>query len=177
MDQEIYHSILCLAAGINVLIAFVLIYTNFWYRNYTDYHRTRLLVALCHIVFSLCFIAYAWLGSDDMWLTGVVLSGVYFVASLVVALMLRSYMKSVRRRRPFGIRIPLVMLLCIGSIFTVVFYPDEIWPYSLLTTAGVVVFSFIFYVLTEYGSIVEERNSHKVDWTYRKENTLHRKYG
>ena len=74
MDQEIYHSVLCLAAGINVLIAFVLIYTNFWYRNYTDYHRTRLLVALCQIVFSLCFIAYAWLGSDDMWLTGVVLS-------------------------------------------------------------------------------------------------------
>lgn len=31
----------------------------------------------------------------------------------------------------------------------------DIWPYSLLTLSGVVVFSFIFYSLVEYGNVID----------------------
>jgi hypothetical protein len=59
MNQLIYHTILLLAGGINLLIAFVLLYNNMWFRNYDVYRRARQLVALCYVVFAIGFFLHA----------------------------------------------------------------------------------------------------------------------
>jgi hypothetical protein len=59
MAHELYHIILLLAAGINFLIAFVLLYNNIWFRYYEVYRRARQLVALCYVIFAIGFALHA----------------------------------------------------------------------------------------------------------------------
>ena len=60
MAHELYHIVLLMAAGINFLIAFVLLYNNIWYRNYGVYCRARMLVALCYVIFAIGFAMHAY---------------------------------------------------------------------------------------------------------------------
>ena len=46
---------LLFAGGVNLLIAFVLLYNNVWFRNYDVYRRARQLVALCYVIFAIGF--------------------------------------------------------------------------------------------------------------------------
>ena len=59
MEHQLYHTILLLAGGINMLIAFVLLYSNVWFLNYDVYRRARQLVALCYIIFAVGFMLHA----------------------------------------------------------------------------------------------------------------------
>ena len=59
MEHQLYHTMLLIAGGNNLIIAFVLLYNNMWFRNYDVYRRARQLVALCYIVFSIGFFIHA----------------------------------------------------------------------------------------------------------------------
>jgi hypothetical protein len=59
MEHQLYHTVLLLAGGINILIASVLLYNNVWFRNYDVYRRARQLVALCYIIFAIGFFLHA----------------------------------------------------------------------------------------------------------------------
>lgn len=59
MEQQLYHIVLLLAGGVNLLIAVVLLYNNVWFRNYDVYRRARQLVALCYVIFALGFALHA----------------------------------------------------------------------------------------------------------------------
>lgn len=59
MAHELYHTVLLLAGGINLMIAFVLLYNNIWFRNYDVYCRARQLVAFCYVVFAIGFVLHA----------------------------------------------------------------------------------------------------------------------
>lgn len=67
MAHELYHTILLMAAGINFLIAFVLLYNNIWYRYYRVYCRARMLVALCYAVFAVGFAVHAFYEWRTSW--------------------------------------------------------------------------------------------------------------
>lgn len=49
----------------------------------------------------------------------------------------------------------LIVLFGLGSIVITAAFPHDIWPYTLLTLTGIVVFCFIFYSLVEYGNVID----------------------
>jgi len=49
----------------------------------------------------------------------------------------------------------LIILFGIGSIAITAAFPNDIWPYTLLLILGILVFTYIFYSLTEYGNVIE----------------------
>ena len=55
----------------------------------------------------------------------------------------------------FVIGCHLIVLFGLGSIVITATFPHDIWPYTLLTLSGVLVFCFIFYSLMEYGNVIE----------------------
>jgi len=55
----------------------------------------------------------------------------------------------------FVIACHLIVLFGLGSIALTAAFPHDIWPYTVLMVAGIVVFCFIFYSLTEYGNVIE----------------------
>lgn len=67
MAHELYHIVLLMAAGINFLIAFVLLYNNIWYRNYGVYCRARMLAALCYVIFAIGFAMHAYFEWRTSW--------------------------------------------------------------------------------------------------------------
>lgn len=59
-------------------------------------------------------------------------------------------------QRSIRISCHLIVLFGIGSIVVTVCFPDtQHWPYSVLLSAGIIVFIYIFYALTEYGTVIE----------------------
>lgn len=55
----------------------------------------------------------------------------------------------------FVIGCHLIVLFGLGSIVITAAFPHDIWPYTLLTLTGILVFCFIFYALVEYGSVID----------------------
>ena len=55
----------------------------------------------------------------------------------------------------FSIACHLIVLFGLGSIALTAAFPTDIWPYTLLMTAGIAVFCFIFYSLVEYGNVID----------------------
>lgn len=49
----------------------------------------------------------------------------------------------------------LIIFFGIGSIAITAAFPHDIWPYTLLLILGIIVFTYIFYSLTEYGNVIE----------------------
>lgn len=49
----------------------------------------------------------------------------------------------------------LIILSCMGSILVTALMPESVWPYTVLLIAGMAVFIYIFYSLTEYGSVID----------------------
>lgn len=70
MEHQLYHTVLLIAGGVNLLIAFVLLHSNVWFRNYDVYRRARQLVALCYIIFALGFILHAHFEWRTTWPAG-----------------------------------------------------------------------------------------------------------
>lgn len=55
----------------------------------------------------------------------------------------------------FVIGCHLIIIFGLGSIAITAAFPHDIWPYTLLTAAGIAVFSYIFYALVEYGAVID----------------------
>jgi hypothetical protein len=59
-------------------------------------------------------------------------------------------------QRSIRISCHLIVLFGIGSIVVTACFPNtQHWPYSVLLSAGIIVFIYIFYALTEYGTVIE----------------------
>ena len=48
----------------------------------------------------------------------------------------------------------LIILFGLGSVLITALVPTAVWPFTVLLVAGMAVFIYIFYSLTEYGSVV-----------------------
>lgn len=59
------------------------------------------------------------------------------------------------RHHAFVIGCHLIIIFGLGSIALTAAFPHAIWPYTVLTAAGIVVFSYIFYALVEYGAVID----------------------
>jgi hypothetical protein len=255
MELQLYHTVLLLAGGINILIAFVLLHNNYWYHDYGVYHRSRRLVALTYVIFGIGFllhehfewrtswpaaatalsltyfhcagvffgwshtsllnplylnkmvvrrdltilfvsiIAY-WIApltapegaSIDMSLNskaieaplGAVWGAFFLHAAFIAFTFYRTYYQ-VRRNilhmpadaeapqwwtpelkrtvlsshHSFIIGAHLIILFGIGGIVITALLPTAVWPFTLLLVAGICVFIYIFYSLTEYGNVIE----------------------
>jgi hypothetical protein len=257
MEHQLYHTVLLLAGGINILIAIVLLYNNVWFRNYDVYRRARQLVAICYIIFAIGFFAHAHFCWRTLWpeaasalsVSYFHIGGVLFGWShtslmrpdyltrrvvvrdlLILALGITAYWTAaflspsdygqtlnlsifgsfnislfnlstiifflhaiyisytfyhtyyrvsrnlsdraadanaprwwspeVKRtvlsfHHSFLIGCHLIILFGIGSIAITAAFPNDIWPYTLLLILGILVFTYIFYSLTEYGNVIE----------------------
>lgn len=61
----------------------------------------------------------------------------------------------IRFQNSIRISCHLIVIFGLGSIVITVMFPVQHLPYIILTTMGMVVFSYIYYALTEYGSVIE----------------------
>lgn len=55
----------------------------------------------------------------------------------------------------FAVSCHLIVLFGLGSIAITAAFPHDVWPYTLLTMAGIAVFCYIFYSLVEYGNVID----------------------
>ena len=247
MQQQLYHTVLYLAGCVNILIAMVLLYGNYWFRYYDVYRRARLLTALNYTIFGIGILMHGYFQWRLSWpaaasaLTvsyfhcGAVLFGwshtsllrpnylthrivvrdliilvfgitiywtcvafvstsdytisllhnsfliFFFHASYIIFIFYRTYFQ-VRRNLnnlPIGDKAPkwwnlkmrktilshhhsfiiachLIVSFGLGSIALTAAFPHDIWPVTILTMAGIGVFCFIFYSLSEYGNVIEQ---------------------
>lgn len=85
MSLELYHTMLLIAGGVNLLIALVLLVGNYDYSDYDIYRRSRRFVALCYVVFAIGFFIHAHYAWRITWPTGATaLSISYFHAGAVL---------------------------------------------------------------------------------------------
>ena len=262
MQQLLYNTMLYLAAGINLMMAFVLVYGNYEYRNYDVYRRSRFFSALAYVAFAVGFLLHAhfqwrtswpeaatalsvsyfhigavcfgwshtsllnpnyltqgvafrdllilvagltayWITLDneefsimncqlsivncELSIVNCELSivnyqfSIFFLhAGFIAFTFYRTYFR-VRRdieRMPAGGNAPrwwtpeakrsvllrhhsfavgshLIILFGLGSGAITACFPTQTWPYILLLAAAILVFTYIFYALFEYGIIIE----------------------
>jgi len=85
VEHQLYQTMLLLAGSVNILIAFVLLHSNYWYRDYDVYHRSRKLVALNYLIFALGFLAHAYFQLRTTWpAAATALSVSYFHSGVVL---------------------------------------------------------------------------------------------
>ena len=85
MSQALYHTVLLIAGGVNLLLALVLLMGNSDYRDYDVYRRARCLVALCFTVFAAGFLLHAHFDWRTLWPAGATaLSVSYFHCGAVL---------------------------------------------------------------------------------------------
>ena len=70
----------------------------------------------------------------------------------------------------FVISCHLIVLFGLGSVAITAVFPHDIWPYTLLTMAGIAVFCQIFYSLVEYGNVIEAATNATEDAVYKGKN-------
>ena len=70
MEQLLYDTMLYLAAGINLMMAFVLAYGNYEYHYYDVYRRARLLSAAVFVAFAAGFLLHAQFQWRTLWPAG-----------------------------------------------------------------------------------------------------------
>jgi hypothetical protein len=246
MEQLLYDTMLYLAAGINLMMAFVLAYGNYEYHYYDVYRRARLLSAAVFVAFAAGFLLHAQFQWRTLWPAGAtalsvsyfhigavffgwshtslirpnyltqrivfrdililcaglaaywiaaiddessiiqypltIMNGalcIFFLHAGYIALNFYRTYYQVRRsivHRPaadmpwwtpekkrtvlnrhhaFVIGCHLIIIFGLGSIAITAAFPHDIWPYTLLTAAGIAVFSYIFYALVEYGAVID----------------------
>ena len=49
----------------------------------------------------------------------------------------------------------LIMFFGVGSVAVTAAFPVSVWPYTLLLCAGMLMFIYIFYSITEYGTVID----------------------
>jgi hypothetical protein len=55
----------------------------------------------------------------------------------------------------FAISCHLIILFGLGGVVITALFPTSIWPFIILMLAGMIVFVYIFYSLTEYGNVID----------------------
>lgn len=70
IEEQLYTTVLLLAAGINVLMACALFNGNFMFRDYAVYRRSRLLTALTFLIFAVGFLLHYHLEWRTSWPDG-----------------------------------------------------------------------------------------------------------
>ena len=70
MELELYHTVLYLAGGVNLILAFVLLHNNFWYRNYDVYYCSCGFASLNYAIFGIGFLIHAYFGWRTSWPEG-----------------------------------------------------------------------------------------------------------
>jgi len=63
----------------------------------------------------------------------------------------------------------------LGSIVFTAFLPTAIWPYSVLLCVGIGVFTYIFYSITEYGTVVDSTTNATEDVAMKEKKDLKNK--
>ena len=58
-------------------------------------------------------------------------------------------------QRSIRVSCHLIVIFGLGSIVITAAFPTEQWPYIVLMTLGITVFCYIYYGLTNYGSVIE----------------------
>lgn len=58
-------------------------------------------------------------------------------------------------QRSIRISCHLIVIFGLGSIVVTAAFPTQQWPYIILMTLGIAVFCYIYYALTNYGSVIE----------------------
>lgn len=64
----------------------------------------------------------------------------------------------------------LIILFGIGSIVFTALLPTAVWPYTVLLCIGMAVFIYIFYSLSEYGTVIESATNATEDAAERSDN-------
>ena len=59
------------------------------------------------------------------------------------------------RHHSFALGCHLIILFGLGSGVITACFPTQTWPYTMLLAAAIVVFTYIFYAIFEYGAIIE----------------------
>ncbi len=243
MEVRLYSTMLLLAAGVNLIIAFALLHNNMWFRTYDVYRRSRTLMALNYAIFAVGFILHAhyqlrlslpavadaltvsyfhsgavlfgwshislmrpnyltrsivirdltllivglvcyWtpflIGQSSLHLTNLLFLVFFVHATLVASTFYYIYYK-VRHsieQLPAGGDMPswwtpdtkrtvlgsyhsfvlgchLIVIFGLGSVALTAAFPSAIWPYIVLSLSGIVVFSYIFYSIVEYGNVID----------------------
>ena len=49
----------------------------------------------------------------------------------------------------------LIVIFGLGSIVITAAFPTQVWPYTLLSGSGMLVFWFLYYAVSEYGGVIE----------------------
>lgn len=126
MAHELYHIVLQLAGGVNMMIAFVLLYNNIWFSNYDVYRRARQLVAICYVVFAIGFILHAHFEWRTSWPAAAsALSVSYFhVGGVFFGWSHTSLMRPDYLTRRVVFRDLIILILGLISYWTVVFLPS-----------------------------------------------------
>ncbi len=241
IEQQLYITVLLLAAGINVVMACSLMGDRFLYRDYPVYRRSRMFTGLVFLLFAAGFLLHHQLGWRSTWpeaatalsvsyfhmgavlfswshisllnpsylttriaardicilLFGLVAywvtltcsSSLVFHLSLLIFFGHASYVSVIlwrtmlrvrretkkvavnqnnaswwtaeNRQRVIGfqksIRISchMIILFGLGSVLITASFPHQQWPYTLLLGLGICVFCYIFYGLSDYGSVIE----------------------
>lgn len=59
MELRLYSTVLLLASGANVIIAFALLHNNMWFRTYDVYRRSCVFLAVNYVIFAVGFLLHA----------------------------------------------------------------------------------------------------------------------
>jgi hypothetical protein len=68
---------------------------------------------------------------------------------------LENKQRVLNRHHSFVLGCHLIVFFGLGSIVVTACFPTDIFPYTILSVAGVIVFCYIFYSLVEYGRIID----------------------
>ena len=240
-ELDLYNVVLQLASGVNLMMAFILLHNNSWYRDYDVYRHARTFTAVTFAIFGIGFLLHQNFDWRTTWPAGAsALSVSYFhigavlfgwsiitllrpdyltrrvavrdLAILVIGIAIYwlcalypqfrfhdiqyaiffchgvhitytfyntyYHVRSSITQMPtdatapewwtdearstvlnahnsFVIGANLIIVFGLGSVLVTALFPTQIWPYTILLTLGIFVFLYIFYSLTEYGTVIE----------------------
>ena len=137
IEQQFYDLSLLLAGIVNFVMAIVLLYNNFYYRDYVIYLRSRQLTALCLSVFGAGFLLHLYFGWRAFWpIAASALSVSYFhIGGLLLSWSHTSLLNPKYLRRFIVVRDIIALFLCITALWVGVFIDS-----SLILNVGIGVF-------------------------------------
>ena len=72
-------------------------------------------------------------------------------------------------QRSIRVSCHLIVIFGLGSIVVTAAFPTQQWPYIVLMALGIAVFCYIYYGITEYGSVIEAGTNATEDVAYKRQ--------
>ena len=72
-------------------------------------------------------------------------------------------------QRSIRVSCHLIVIFGLGSIVVTAAFPTQQWPYIVLMALGIAVFCYIYYALTNYGSVIEAGTNATEDVAYKRQ--------